>query len=178
MESGPDRITGSKPRHGPSSVSDRRLIARLRGIWVDQNARWSALRFQRRWRLREANGLAGRMAARIRDTGKPEPSRRCFAAARLLSPGKEKEEEFAASSPYLLHPREFRDQVNAVIARTQAQIACVLNMYIDAYKNRSGQLARICAWRGCPMVGTAHYRASGANQPLRWPGILPWRAVA
>ena len=125
-----------------SSVSDRRLIARLRAIWVDQNARWHALRFQRRWRLREANGLAGRMAARIRIkaslslAGAASLLHACYRRARRRT------KNSPPPSPYLLHPREFREQVNAVIARHPGQIACVLNMYIDAYRIDTD------SWRG------------------------------
>lgn len=117
-----------------SSVSDRRLVARLRGIWVDQNAHWHALRFQRNWRLREPDRLAGRIAAWLHIH-----TSFCLAgAAKLLHKGYRRARGRAKNAtrpaPYLLSPNEFRDQVNAVIASHPGQIACVLNMYIDAYR--------------------------------------------
>ncbi len=149
MTSDPEGITRKLASHGvrpdqrllivrtawaTSSNSDRRLIDRLRLCWADQNARWDALRFQRKWRLREARGLLGPLVAWLQIQ-----ANLCLArGARLLHAGylraRGRANLTVSPSPLLFHPNEFRDQVNSVIARHPGQIACVLNMYIDAYR--------------------------------------------
>ena len=149
MTSDPEGITRKLASHGvrpgqrllivrtawaTSSNSDHRLIDRLRLLWADQNARWDALRFQRNWRLREAHGLPGTMVAwlKIQANGCLASAARRLHAGYLRARGRAN--VVVSPCPLLFHPNEFRDQVNAVIARHPDQIACVLNMYIDAYR--------------------------------------------
>lgn len=120
--------------NAPSPLSDRPLTDRLRACWVDRNARWDALRYQRHWRLREATGYPQRILTRLSllaNSGLAGAVRLLHAGYRQWRGGAN---AAVAPPPQLLDPKVFRDQVNAVIASHPGQIAVVLNMYIDAYR--------------------------------------------
>lgn len=133
----------------PSSAR-RGLVERLRERWVDQNARWDALRYQRHWRLCEAEGLLGRCAAWMQIVANNALAGTARALQAAYRRARGRAHVVAAASPDLLDPGEFRDQVNAVIARHPGQIACVLNMYVDAYADDPGSWRDFAFNEGVP----------------------------